>query len=96
MLQAGDHSWGKGGSIEQKVCHSTLEKRNRGWTHGHGPRVHRRGKLVYRDTREQGRVACPRALVYWFTCTWRKGRAVGREVRLLIEEQLMGEARGQG
>ena len=45
---------------------------------------------------EQGCVACPRALVYWFTCTWREGRAVGREVRLLIEEQLMVDARGQG
>lgn len=45
---------------------------------------------------EQGCVACPRALVYWFTCTWREGRAVGREVRLLIEEQLMVDARGRG
>ena len=96
MLQVGGHSWGKGGSVEQNVCHSPLQKRNRGCMHGHGPRVHGWGQLVYRDSREPGCVACPRALVYWFTCVWRKGRAVGREVRLLIEEQLTGEARGQG
>lgn len=96
MLKAGDHSWGKGGSIEQNVCHNPLEKRNRGWTHSHGPRVHGGAQLVFRDTREQGCVACPRAPVYWFTCTWREGRAVGREVRLLIEEQLMVDARGRG
>lgn len=48
----------------------------------------------FQDTREQGCVACPRALVYLFTYVERR-RAVGREVRL-IEAQLMGDARARG
>lgn len=92
MLKAGDRAWGTGGSAEQNVCHNPLEKR----MHGHGPWVHGGAQLVFRDTCEQGCVACPRALIFWFTCTWREGRAVGREVRLLIEAQLMGDARARG
>lgn len=77
MLKAGDRAWGTGGSAEQNVCHSPLEKRMPAMDPGSTE-----AQLVFRDTREQGCVACPRALVYLFTCMWREGRAVGREVGL--------------
>lgn len=49
-------------------------------------------QLIYRGAAtEQGCVACPRSLR-----TWKNGRAVGRESRILFKEWLMCDARVSG